>query len=79
MTNHDENLNAEPRPMDDECFTAIYSVGLMPGFILSSETIRKAREAERRHQENKDKKRKPPKPPSRPNAKIGHQALAGYS
>ena len=54
-----------------------YGVGLMGGFVISSETIRKTQEAEEARQ--KDKNDKPPKPPRRPNARIGRAAIQGAS
>jgi hypothetical protein len=54
----------------------ILPAGLIPGVIISQETIRRAQEAERKYDEStKNKNNKPPKPPRRPNVPLGRIAL----
>ena len=60
-----------PGETSGEYHVAIFGMGWMPGIVISSETVRKAMEAEDRQ---KEKKQKPPKPP-RPNIPIGRIAL----
>lgn len=54
----------------------IFPAGLIPGAIISQETIRRAQEADRKYDERtKNKNSKPPKPPRRPNIPLGRMAL----
>ncbi|MBX4190813.1 hypothetical protein KW794_01870 [Candidatus Saccharibacteria bacterium] len=74
-----EKLNQESdpvTPIPQEEFYYIFPAGLLPGMLISAETIRRAQEAEERIKEKKDKK-KTPKPPRRPNARteLGNIAL----
>lgn len=58
-----------------EYIVAIYPMGLMPAFFISSKTIEKVKDAE--NEKDRSKNNKPPKPPRRPNARIGRVALGG--
>lgn len=74
----EEYPDDEPRTItaEDKAVWYIFPAGLMPGMLISPETIQRAVEADQRRADKKNNKNKrPPKPPSRPNANIGRLAL----
>lgn len=64
----------ESERASDEYVVAIYPLGLIPGMIIRSQDIEKAKLAQ--ESRDRDKNDKPPKPPQRPNIPIGQVALS---
>ena len=75
MEELEQNEQNQAPPASHEQLHYIFPAGLNPGILISSETIRKATEAEQRYRERKERKKKPPKPPSGKVSRIGGVAL----